>query len=113
MTMSINKLSVKPGNQLFYSMGFHRYIEGYLKYIRENEIEKIIYIDPHKKYVFEGDLFGLLDQLSIDRKFHWVIMRVNDLTSPMYLDLENTELLLPNLEKIQGYMAKYKTLLDN
>jgi hypothetical protein len=78
MAFSINDLSLTPDHDLLYEQPFRRLLEAYLPWIRTHPSTTLIAVDPHHTYKYEGDFYGLLDALHIQKPLHWLVLRLND-----------------------------------
>ncbi len=110
MTLSINNLSTNEDSAAYYNPKFCRIIEGYLPYIRNNADNKILPIDPHDLYKYEGDFYGLLDAMDVSRKLHWITLRVNNLTNPTEFGDSLQVIIVPSTQLISNILQKFTTL---
>ena len=104
MTNPIDIIMVNEGPSIYYDFNFRVVLESHLTYFRNNVTTKSQPIIPNDAYRFEGDLYGLLRRLGISSEYHWLIMRVNDFTSPQETTSELKSILVPDpsaVEKIR------------
>lgn len=81
--------------------GFFILLESHLTYLRTKNNVTAVTITQHQGYKFEGDLYGLLNDLSIEKKYHYIVMRVNYyLSSADYLG-DRDSLLIPDLNEVE------------
>lgn len=84
----------------FNDPGFFVLLESHLTYLRTKNNVTAVNISPHQGYKYEGDLYGLLNDLSVDKKYHYIVMRVNHyLSSADYLG-DRDSLLIPDLNEV-------------
>jgi len=105
--MLISSLAINPGSPIFYDRLFRITLESYLTWLINDSSTQQINIDPQLAYKFEGDFFGLLLQYNIKPYLHWVIMRMNGLTSPLDSEADINTLLIPNDAVIEQIRQSY------
>lgn len=89
---------------------FRAVLEAHIPYFRTDNRATLIPIDEHTAYRFEFDLWGLLLDLSIPRYLHWLIMRLNGMTSPTEYGPDRLELLIPDLDVVDRLRTKHTTI---
>lgn len=102
--MSLNTTLVDPGPDIYYTKQFRDVLEDHMVLLREHPNTKPMTIMPGESFQWRNDLFGLLSSKNIPRHLHWVIMRLNNYTSPRQFTTETMLLLVPDstvLEKIR------------
>lgn len=105
--MSIISTMEAEGDPIFYEKDFFYYMESYMGYLRKQD-NRTISFEPHKSYVFQGDLYGLLKELGIKANMRWLVMRINNLKSPTHVPPNLTMLEIPNEQVIDVLVQKYK-----
>ena len=75
-------------------------IESHLTYLRKSDGLRVISVSEHQGYKYEGDFFGLLDDLNVEKKYHHIVMRVNGLDSSADFKGDLDHVLLPSLSEI-------------
>lgn len=109
MTMSVVKKMLNDGAEVYYSPEWHRTLEthmGYLKQLTSNTTAALV---PGDVYKYEADLFGLLTHLKIEPRYHWVTMRVNDMTAPSQLRMDRFSLVIPDFAEIERLRQVFQT----
>lgn len=81
---TIDSLSRSYGTTVYQDPKFCRFVEIYLDYLKNSSASVIRPIDSHSLYKYEGDFYGLLDSMGISGNLHWITLRMNDLTNPIY-----------------------------
>ena len=109
MTMSINSLMLNEGADVFYTPRWHRFIETHLLWLRNHPEIQILQIDPHDAYKYEADLIGLLQQYQIPMEHHWIVMRLNEMTSLTQFRSDQLSLFIPPRSVIDQLRAVYVT----
>ena len=69
--------------------------ETHITYLKNYPGSKTVAVEGQIADKFAGDFHGLLDFLRIDKKYHYLIMRVNDLYSSADYSGEVTEVFVP------------------
>lgn len=88
------------GPVVFYTADFRRLIEDHLDYLKQNNRSTPISIAEKDLHKYEYDLFGLLVEYELPRHLHWIVMRLNGMTSPDQFTELNTSLLIPDPSEI-------------
>jgi hypothetical protein len=109
MASLLNSLRTDSGASVFYEEGFRVVLESHLTYLRNLNTTIPIQITSDDAYRYEGDLYGLLFMKRIPRELHWVIMRINDMTSPMEAGVDLNFLLIPETGEIDKIRQSYQT----
>lgn len=97
----------------FFDPQFLTLIESHLTYFRNTEGLNVLQVTPHQGLKFEGDFFGLLDDLLIDKKYHHIVMRVNDYASSADYKGDIDSILLPSITAIELLKNIFQTSEDN
>lgn len=87
------------GSAIYYSDTFRQMIEDHmdvLKTMTTTQTRLITDDDWATLYKYEGDFYGLLGALQLDRKYHWTIMRMNGYRSRFEATTDISTLLLPD-----------------
>lgn len=109
MVMSIVGLQRDTGPKDFYDPKFVRVLETHLTHLRTHPDTRVAQVHPHDAYKFEGDFYGLLDQFNVPPEYHWVTMRVNDISNPNLVDPSIQFILLPSPSAINKIRQLYQT----
>ena len=109
MVMSINNLMAPEGPTLYYDPAFRLMLESHMSYLRQRPSIRVLDIDNHDAYKYEGDLAGLLRKYSIPPHLHWVIMRLNDMDSPALYTADMTQLIILPETEIKSLAAVFRT----
>lgn len=94
--MKIDSLIVEDSPVNYFSDEFRRVLEDHMSFLRSDSSTRIVSIEPMNAYRYEFDLFGLLRELGVSQYMHWIVMRLNNLTSPTDVTKSLTQLLIPN-----------------
>lgn len=88
------------------------YIESLTGWLRENSTSNIISIQPEVGYLHRADLTTLLLENNVAIEDHYLILRVNGLTSPDEFDETVTSLIIPDQALISRMKSAYRTRLS-
>lgn len=109
MTMSINDRMVNEGADVYYTPEWHRFIESHLHWLRQLASNTQLDIEPADAYKYEADLQGLLLAYKVPMEYHFIVMRMNKLTSPTQYTVETSRLVLPNFQQIESLRTIFAT----
>jgi hypothetical protein len=107
--MSLLNLMVDPGPDIFYNPEFRNVLEDHMTWLRENHCQPVV-LKPDESYQWRGDFFGLLSQKGVARQYHWVVMRLNEYTSPHQFEQDTQAILLPNETVIEKIAQSHNSL---
>ena len=83
---------IKPGPDVYYSAEFRNVLEDHMTYLRSHPENSEVTIAPNIGYKYIGDLAGVLHHYNVPYNLHWIVMRMNHMTSP--IDYRDTMLNL-------------------
>lgn len=109
MTMSINSRMVNEGADLYYTPEWHRFIESHLHWLRKLPGNSMIAIEPADAYKYEADLQGLLQAYNVPMEYHFIVMRINGMTTLTQYSVEMTQLILPDFQQVESLRSVYVT----
>jgi hypothetical protein len=98
--MDIYKLTIHEGDDIYYSKSFMDTLESHLDYFRKSSLSNTLQVDTKKAHIYEGDLFGYLNDIGIDQKYHWLVMRINDLYCSNEFDQTKYVLIVPSYDEV-------------
>jgi hypothetical protein len=105
----MNILKQLPNIETFYfEEGFINTVESHLTYLRNTNTQFKV-IDTHLLDKYRGDFYGLLDELGIDKQYHYTVMRVNGLESSDNYRSTMTAIILPDFTEIESIKDIYRT----
>ena len=104
----ISQLEVDPGEDLFYDSSFIQVLYNNKDYISKNHSQPIV-IDPHMAYVYEGDLFGLLSKLGVNKQYHLATLIINGYSSPTDFKPSTLQLIIPDPIQLGIIKGVYST----
>lgn len=107
--MNILDLLTDAGDDTFYDENFHVVLESHLSYFKNNDYTVVRTIESIYTYIYEGDFYGLLDYLSIPKRYHYFILRLNGYNSPNDLKKDTPSIILPDFNMVDILQQQYQT----
>jgi hypothetical protein len=108
LTLSVSDLQINPGDTNMYSVGFRNLIENHLGVLKILPSTKRLPIDPKKEHSYLGDFYNLLyNEFSIRQDMLWVVMRINNLTSPLDYNGALGFVILPSRSEVEMLLRRY------
>jgi hypothetical protein len=107
--MQLNTLMTDPGENGFYDPTFL----GAVVYTSRNYLLQqasfLVPIDPHLAQKYQGDFWGLLDELQVPKQYHPIITVLNGFTSPGDFTAEMLQLQIPDTAELDRMQKTYST----
>lgn len=85
-------------------------MESHLTYLRTVDAVKVSAVSEHQGYKFEGDFYGLLDDLMVDKEYHYTTLRLNGYESTTDFKGDVTHILIPNFSTVNLLKNIYQTV---
>lgn len=96
--------------EVYFDTDFIKHIESFMTKLRASPNIKIRNeFTPVISYKYEGDYFGLLDYLNIEKKYHYIVLRFNGYTSSSDFKGNDLYVLVPDLNEIENIKNIYLT----
>lgn len=83
--------------------------ESHLEYLRKHRTTKVEVIGREITAKYKGDFYGLLNYLGVDKKYHYLIMRLNNLSCSSSFDGDTNIIVRPDLGTINGIFVIYSS----
>lgn len=99
--MQVDALMVAEGPQAYYTDDLRNTLEDFMAVFRNDVSTQPLVIEPGIAQRFKADLNGLLTFLRIPQQFHYVIMRMNKMTSSDEYSETMLTLQVPNTAEVQ------------
>lgn len=93
----------------YHDPGFILIIETHLTLLRNATGAKLLPVTEQQGYKYEGDFYGLLDDLKIEKKYHLVVLRVNDLLSSADYKGDMSHVILPSISQVELLKSIFQT----
>jgi hypothetical protein len=107
--MKINDSVAFTVSDIYYDTQFRNVLEDHMTFLREHPKTSIASVKVRDAYKYEGDLSGLLSAMNIEKSMHWVIMRMNNMTSPSDVKSSLKSLYIPKTEIIDRIREVFLT----
>lgn len=107
--MTIDDLSNGGGPDIYYNPKFRVVLEDHMTFLRNDTKTKAIEVTNHAAFKYEGDYWGLLSFYNIPVELHWLVMRMNKLTSPVQSSTDIRSFITPNQSVIDRLRGVYLT----
>lgn len=91
---------------------FYVLLDSHVAYLTRHPLSEWAQVTGQQAEKYRGDFHGLLDSLSIDKKYHYLITRMNGLVSSGDYDGFVTQILLPDYPTAARFMAIWTTRED-
>lgn len=109
MSFSINNLGVSESSAFYYTDEIKALLESHVEFLKNHNETRIVQVSPHLTYKYEGDFYGLLMTLKIPPQYHWIIMRMNDYTSPTEMPENKIAFIQPGFNVIDQIINMHRT----
>lgn len=83
--------------------------ETHLQFLRNHPSTATVSVTPQTAAKYQGDFYGLLKHLNIGKN-HYLILRMNQLYSPLDYHSEHLFLKIPESNTVERYMAIYRSV---
>lgn len=93
---------------VYHEPNFQLMLESHLWYLKKTG-NRIQAVTEHQNYKYEGDFYGLLDDIGIDKNFHYATMRVNNYAHSGDFKGDRTSISLPSYQLIEQLRSVYQT----
>lgn len=107
--MALTDLMLNPGPDLFYDSDFRNVLEDHMTFLRQNYCQTVV-LAPDEAYQWRSDFFGLLQAKGIPRQYHWLMMRINNYTSPNQFPEDAIAILQPDFTVIDKIAQSHNSL---
>lgn len=97
-----------PGPDIYYDGKFRQILEDHLHYLKQHPTTEEITVDAQSAVRGDGDLISVLIDYDIPRHLHWLIMRINGMTSPMDYRSDQTSLLIPPQGLVEKLIKRHR-----
>ena len=109
MATGIGYALIEPYALGYFSLGFQNMMENHIPEIRAKSSTQNFRVDQAMVNKYEGDLFAVLYRMAIPSKYHWTIMRLNNMMSPTEFNQNTVNILLPDYEYIDQLFTIYNS----
>jgi len=108
--MDINNInSSNDYDTVYCEPNFLFMLDTHLDYLRKTGNVIRVHILDRQNYKYIGDLFGLLNEININKEFHYIVMRLNNYLSSSDFNGDISELLIPDFNEVNVLKNIYQT----
>ena len=107
--MKINALTADV-EAVHNDLGYLTMMESHLTYLRTTDDVKVSAVSEHQGYKFEGDFYGLLDDLRVDKEYHLITLRLNGYENTTDYKGDVSHILIPNFSSVNLLKNIYQTV---
>lgn len=95
-------------DSVYHEADFQLMLEAHLTYLRQTNI-RLETVSEHQTYKYEGDFYGLLDDINVIKKFHYVTLRVNGYEHSGDYKGDRKVIVIPDFNLIEQLRSVYQT----
>lgn len=107
--MKINDLQKNVDN-VYYEDDFLTLLESHLPILRTSPKTRVYNVTTRQGEKYEGDLYGLLDELNLEKKYHFAIARFNGYSSGADFKKDVETIYVPDLDYISRLKDLYQSV---
>lgn len=82
MATILDLIPPDSGDPLYYQDAIVNVLENFIPTLKTSIRTKIVNVQPAQALEYEGSFYGLLSSLGYPPRYHRIILRVNDMTTP-------------------------------
>lgn len=109
MNQNLINLEMPYAPAAYDDIGFKNVIEDHLSILANDPECVVVQVTPMQLYKFDFDLVKLLRDIGVSPELHWIVMRINNLSSMRDLPKENVVLRIPDLLKVNRLLQTYRS----
>lgn len=98
---------------IYYHQPWLRTLESMMDLIHQDPGVNILSIEPTLGLRYQGDFYGLLVANQIPAKYHWIIMRLNNMTSPTEYTGEVLSIIVPGYDFVEDNLVVFRTIFQS
>mgnify|MGYP007069470120 CR=1 FL=1 len=87
-------------DDVYYSNAYFVMIESHLSYLKSLKDNQTFSITKQQNDKYEGDFYGLLNELNFEKRYHYPIMRINGLDNSNDFEGDRDFILVPSLQEV-------------
>lgn len=108
--MKLTSFMNDNGRDAYYTVAYRQMLEMHLPYLRNHTNSYQKKIEDKLCHRFEANFYGLLSELNYESRYHWCILRINYLHSPIDYQSNLTTLTLPPFSEIDRLYQLHTTV---
>lgn len=106
--MSLLTILNAPNPQVL-DQNFYVLLESHLPYLLSHPKTRVVEVTGLSAEKYTGDFHGLLDTLAIDKKYHYLVTRMNAMTCSTEYDGKNTAFMIPDMSVVSAFLSTYNS----
>lgn len=107
----LDSMAVESPDAYTLTEDYRIFVESMTGWLRTQSQDRVVSIIPETGYLYRFDLTSFLLDNKVPLEDHWLVMRVNGLTTPQEFDETVTALIVPAQELITRLKQAYRTKL--
>lgn len=111
MPSTIDNLMTSNGDEYYYDEEFLLILRTYLPIIRANYATPVSPTNQ-QLYKYQGDFFGLMDELALSKQYHYAALILNGLTNSTAFSPSMAVILIPDTTYIDQLHSMYTTTFN-
>lgn len=120
MAFTISKLIKPRPQQIQFRKDYRWMLEQHIPLLKNHPQTRREPIKSVLVLQFMGNFYGLLNHLGVERKYHWLYLRMNDLVNPLSFGQElqdshsvvDFHLLHPPMEEVERIRKHFSTTME-
>ncbi len=107
--MQINTLERKQPDSRYMDPSILQVLEDHLYVLKKDPDNTLLPVSNHLNYKYEGDFYGLLNELKVVPKYHYITMRINNLVNSTDYIGDKDFVIFPNVNEIDTIINVHTT----
>jgi hypothetical protein len=107
MATSLANLMINEGPAIYYDPAFRNVLEDHMNYLRKHPSTEVVQVEDGQAFFYTNDFYGLTRALLIPPELQWVMLRMNNMKSPIDYKEDRTLLLRPNQTVVDFIRQSY------
>lgn len=91
---------------------FYILLESHVPLLRTHSGTQLVEVNGQQAEKYTGDFHGLLDSLMVDKKYHYLVTRVNGYNCSTDYDGLRKSFYIPSVDLIGAFFATYSSIED-
>lgn len=103
---------IQPSDDAMLEENFYVLLDTHVPYFKTHPDTMTVQVTGQQADKYRGDLGGLLDSVSVDKKYHHLVARMNGYNSCTDYDGSKLSFLIPNYTVALSVMNVYSAIED-
>lgn len=101
------------GPDMFYTDHWRQLVESHLWLLTQPSNYLYIDLEPQLAENRQGDFYSILFNLNIAKRYHYVILRANGMTSPLQFNGDVNRIIVPNDTVMEDLFRQHRVNYPN